>query len=273
MTVKEKVESVITDKQTLASAIYTPWRDAFQELESRRADSKLEEYVKKTLGSQGIPEIMRNKKSIVLFRHMATPNFEVSRFMACADLFRDFQPLILEYTEDKFNDRNQWKYFLGKLRFHKGTNKHGELLFENVNILNFNESNNKPMTEVKTAWGQGLVDFHHELFLEKFKEFPNSFHDISHWIHGFGPRATDYYQKFLTLFVQDAVLFDNFRLDAAEFQFTKEVILPAFFAVEEACGVKPLLVNLAPTELEAEEFWYGHPHTTKAILEAKMNRG
>jgi hypothetical protein len=274
MDVQKIVEEVTRDKEALATAIYTPWQEAFEQLERRRSDPALRAYVEKSLGSQGLPPVMREKKSIVLFRHVATPNFEITRFMACADTFSTFQPLILEYTDDQFNDRNQWKYFLGKLRFHKGTNKDGSLmLFENSNIINFNESNTKPLSSIKTKWGQGLIDFHHELFTKRFVSSTPPFYDLSAWLHAYGPSAKDYYQKFLTFFLCDAVLFDNFRLDAAEFQFTKEVILPAFFAIEAECGVKPLLVTLAPTEFEADEFWYSHTFPTKAVVEGKMKGG
>jgi hypothetical protein len=132
---------------------------------------------------------MRGKKSIVLFRHVATSNYEINRFAMIADTFPDFQPLILEYTDDKFNDRNEWKYYLGKLRFHKGVNHKGESIFEHVNIINFNESNNKPISSLQTHWGERLVDFHHHLFHTSFPQLQGNTYDLSDWLHQIGPNA------------------------------------------------------------------------------------
>lgn len=269
MDISETVQRLIKDKKDLDSFVYTPWRQAIEELDKRQSDEELKAYVSKSL-THGIPEIMQGKKSIILFRHIATPNYEINRFMACADALSDFQPLILEYTEDLFNDRNQAKYFLGKLRFQKGLSKDGRPIFENMNVINFNESNNKPISAITTIWGQLLVDFHHEMFSSRFNNFSKSFYDLSKWLHEHGMTAKEYYKPFFTLFLRDAILFENIRVDDKELSFTQSVMLPAFSEIEKECGFKPLIVTLAPTEMETDDFWYSHPHTTKAFVEKKM---
>ncbi len=266
----ETVRHLINNKKDLDSSVYTPWRRAIEEIDKRRADSTLKSYVNKSL-ARGIPDIMRDKKSIILFRHVATPNYEINRFMACADTFSDFQALILEYTEDQFNDRNQGKYFLGKLRFQKGLNKNNQPISENVNIINFNESNNKPISTVPTKWGQSLVDFHHEMFNERFKDFSKCVCDLSSWLHSYGMTGKNYYKPFLTLFLRDAILFENFFVNDKELNFTESVILPAFCEIEKECGFKPLIVTLAPTEIEADDFWYSYPYYLKKFIDKKIS--
>lgn len=263
------IEELVADHDSFAAFLYSPWEEALQELNKRRNDTLLEAYVKSKLPT-GIPEIMRNEKSMVLFRHLATPNFEMHRFLAVADSLRELYPCILEYTADKFNDRNMPKYFLGKLCFHKGMNSKSEAIWESVRIIDFNGSNNKPISSISTIWGQSLVDFHHELFLKSFPYASKYFSDISEWLHGIGPTAKDYYKAVLCLFIRDGVLFENFFLDKKEISFTRNVILPAFLEIYQETGVKPLIVTLAPTEIEGDQFWHSYPYTQKGIVDEKM---
>ena len=271
MTISEKVSQLIQDKKSFDSYVYTPWEDALIELEKRRNDQKLTEYVN-TILHNGIPEKMDTEKTnLILFRHIATPNFETARFIAIADFHPQFKSIILEYIEDKFNDRNDGKYFLGKLRFHKRYDKNGAPIFENNNIINFNESNNKPISSIKTNWGQNLVDFHHEMFEKQFTTFANNKSDISEWLHLHGQTAKEYYKSFLTLFLQNGILFENLFINSKELGFTETVILPAFFEIEKECGFKPLIVTLAPKHAEADNFWNSFPHSLKKTVDEKKS--
>lgn len=256
-------------RETYNTFVYMPLEDAVKEILERQRDEQLEGYVENSLHA-GVPDVMKRKKSLVLFRHVATSNFEINRFAMVADAFPDFQPLILEYLDDKFNDRNESKYHLGKLRFHKGLNKKGEALFESVGIINFNESNNKPISSLKTHWGESFVDFHHHLFLESFPQLKGQHFDLSDWLHQIGPNAKQYYKSFFTLFLRDAILFENFMPEGKEFNFTREVILPALLEIHEETGVKPLVVALEPTEIEGDSFWDSHPFYLKKIVDERV---
>jgi hypothetical protein len=263
------MDSQLLDREAFNSFVYCPLDKAVQELKKRQSNKRLEEYVERILPA-GIPEIMRGKQNIALFRHIATSNYEISRFVMVADSFPEFQPLILEYTSDKFNDRNECKYYLGKLRFHKGINKKGETMFERVNIIKFNESNNKPISSLFTHWGERLVDFHHRLFNASFPQLKGGVYDLSDWLHKVGPSAKQYYKSFFTLFIKDAILFENFLLDGKEDSFTKEIILPALEDIQKECNVKPLIVALEPTDIEGDQFWLSHPYKVKQLLDEKM---
>lgn len=146
-------------------------------------------------------------------------------------------------------------------------NKNGETMWENLRIINFNDSNNKKISSIKTMWGEPLVDFHHGLFCESFPKHTQCMTDISDWLHTAGPHAIDYYKQFLTLFLRDGILFENFLLEKNEFGFTQQVVLPAFLAVMKETGLKPLVVALEPTDIEADNFWQSHPYTDMKVLE------
>lgn len=262
------VETLTGDRDAFNRYVYTPWPEAVEILEERRKETALAAYVEKLL-PQGLPPIMQGKKSMVLFRHIATPNYEISRFLIAADALSDrLQPLILEYTKDRFNNRNEWKFSLAKLRFQKGTNKLGEPLFEFKNIIDINAANNQEIASVKTTWGQPLVEFHHELFAEAYPSFSENVFDLSEWLHDTATVAKDYYKYFLALFLRDGILFENFMLEGKELAFTKEVILPTIMALETECGFKPLIVPLEPTHVEGDEFWLSHPyHRMQRVVE------
>jgi hypothetical protein len=261
------LEELFSSRDSFNGFVYTPWEEALDEIARRDSDPDLRSYVEKIL-PQGVPPIMEGKKSMVLFRHVATPNYEVNRFVMAADSLHQLQPLILEYTADKFNNRNEWKYFLGKMAFYKGTAHDGTNIFENQVIIDFNACSNQPLHSLATHWGQNLVEFHHGLFENAFPTLKGSVHDVSAWLHTTGTSAAEYYKAFLSLFLRDAILFENFMIDTKEYNFTKDVIMPAFLELYEESGVKPLIVALEPTHLESDQFWMAHPFERKHHIDS-----
>lgn len=271
-TTQELITKLTADREAFNAHVYSTWEEALDELSRRQDDPELERKAH-ALIPNGVPEIMKGKKSLVLFRHVATPNYEVARFLVGADALSDrAQPIILEYTKDKFTNRNDWKFSLGKLGFHKGHTKANDIILENKVILDVNDSNFKPLHTISTHWGQNLIEFHHELFEVAYPMFKDSKFDLSDWLHELGPTAKDYYTAFLALFVRDGILFENFMVDGKEEGFTKEVILPALLTIEEATGVRPLIVPLEPTHIEGDKFWLSYPHSLKTGIDDKAKK-
>ncbi len=264
-----QVDAMLFDHERLNAFIYTPLETALSELVKRKQDTELQSYVNELIPS-GIPNIMSEKQSVVIFRNIATPNYEVTRFMHIAVSLQELQPVIFEYTQDKFNNRNEWKFSLAKVPFYTGVNKNNEQLFEYQNIIDVNASNNKPINSINTVWGQNLVEFHHELFNMSYPEYTNVPYDLSEWLHSIGPAAKDYYKSFLALFLKDGILFENFLIDEKEFEFTKNIILPAIQELEKETGHKPLIVALEPTDIEGNKFWLSHPLKRKELFAEKM---
>ena len=268
--IEKQIESLCCNHEELNKFIYTPIEEAMKELDRRQNNQALEEYTNKILKGN-IPEIMKNRKSMILFRHIATLNYEIRRFFICADALEELHPVIFEYTADKFNNRNEWKFSLGKILINNGLNKKNEHIFECKTIIDVNSSNNKPINLIPTKWGQSLVDFHHEIFKKGFPDLKDNIFDLSEWLHKFGPTAKDYYKSFFTLFLKNGILFENFLLNDEELPFTKTVILPTILEIIKETGVKPLIVALEPTDIEVDKFWLSHPHHEKEFIEGKMN--
>jgi len=207
---------------------------------------------------------------MALCRDIYTPNFETHRFISAADAL-DLTPVFGEYSSDKFTSNNLSKYYLGKIAFHFGFGKKNGAKIKYKNIIDFNKANGKPLSSITTHWNQNLVDFHRELFLLKYPQFTDEFFfDISKWLTKNGGNAKFFYNKFLALFVRHGILFENFMLEKEELKFTKEYFLPAFFKAWEDLGEKPIIIALAPTEVEGDLFWFYYPPEFLKNIEDKL---
>jgi hypothetical protein len=197
---------------------------------------------------------------------LASPNYETRRFIALAEL-GNLAPVIWEYLDDKFVTSNPEKYSLGKLSFYYGTGKKGGAKIERTKIVDLQSYNGKKISEVQTLWGDSLVDFHHKILLDTYKEKTKlALFDASRWFHQNGSRADQYYDLFLSFFIRDGLLFENFLLDGAEYEFTEKVFFPAFRRAQNLFGVKPLIVALEPTDIEGDEFWRSYPPEIRQLL-------
>lgn len=262
------IDRLISDREAFNEFVYTPIEKAIKKLGKRRENKELERKILSSLNND-LPSPLQNGPRAVLFRQIATPNYEVRRFMGITEM-AELKPLFWEYHEDKFVPNNEVKYYLGRLNFCRGIGKRGGLKSEYHKIIDFNSSNGKRLSEIKTLSGEKLISFHHSLFAGTYRKLPDDhFFDASHWFKRNGGTAVDYYKKYLTLFVSNAIEFENFMLDTKELSFTKELFLPAFCNVIKEFGVKPLIVALEPTDIETSEFWMCHPYSSKEFLNHK----
>ncbi len=253
-------DSLVADRKLFNAFVYTPLDQAIDELDRRSTDPRLEKYIEDALPF-AIPEVLKNKKAAILFRQLATPNYEVRRFLSIIDVVGDLEPFFWEYHADKFTSNNSMKYALGKMGFYSGKGKKGGTKMKYEKVLDFISADGQKISEVKTLWGQPLTEFHRELFEKSYRSIePERFIDVSEWVSSLGGAAKDYYKILLLFFVRHAILFENFMLEeATERSFTKDVFLPAFLEVERITGYKPLIVALEPTDIEGDDFWESHP--------------
>jgi hypothetical protein len=258
------IEKLVGDREAFGAFIYTPLREAMQELADRSCNGELSRKMN-SLMLNGVPKILNDRESAVIFRQVATPNYETIKFLNILSVNQYLQPVFWEYYEDKFTSNNEYKRSLGKMSFHAGTGKKGGAKLNHHTIINFNLYNGKKISEVKTLWGESLIDFHHKLFP---LIYPNKavFFDASSWFRDSGGSAKDYYKSFLRLFVKNAILFEYFMLDdEEECEFTRKVFLPAFDEVLEETGYKPLIVPLVWSgkekwsENEQDPVWMHYP--------------
>ena len=263
----KKIADLMGNREKFNEFAYFSIHDAIKELEARKTDAKLDQYLE-SLPSK-TPDIFEKSNKLVLFRHIATPNYEIMRFFIIADALDKLEPLILEYTDDKFTNRNEWKFSLAKLPFYKGENAKKESMFEYQNIIDMNSSNNMPISSIKTTWGQSLVDFHHEMMFQVLPHAKDSIFDLSQWLAENGHSAKAYYKSFFSIFLKHGILLENFLLKGGEADFVREIIMPALMEIEQETGKKPLIVALEPTEIEDKKFWLSHPHSRKKNIESK----
>lgn len=251
------VEDLVSDRQKFDEYVYFPTiEEAMVELERRRNDKELQSRVEEYFKDVGIPVPFQDEPRLTLFRQIATPNIEVSRFLIIADGV-DMKPLLFEYYDDKFTSNNEWKLYCGKLAFYEGIGKKGGHKISYSTIIDFNTYNGKKISEVKTLWGEGLTDFHHKLFDVNYTHHSKDyFFDASEWLHGCGGNALNYYKYFLALFVFHGILFENLILsNENELEFGKSIFLPVLNDLRDRLGHKPIIVPVSPTEIESAEFW------------------
>ncbi len=261
-------EKIMSDRNLFNQVIYTPLSDALRLLDERSKDADLVLKVKKLLDND-IPEVFKdNKKYAVLFRQVATPNYETKRFIALAKE-NNLHPIIFEYHDDIFSpDNNEFKYSLGKLPIHKTIKDKPALdLKEYINIVDFNLHKGKKIREVLTIWSEPLIDFHKLLFNDHFKNEIITVWNASDWYKNKGATARDYYKFFFLFFIYHGILFENFLSSKdTEGDFTKNIVLPAIEEVMNMTGVKPLIVPIEPIDSELDEYWVYHSPNVRQFI-------
>lgn len=263
------IPKIVSDRKCFDDLLYTPLDQAWTILEERRKDKELEKNVLNLLNGD-LPIHFNEGAKAVLFRNLISPNYEVRRFVSIVDGFSFLKPLFFEHIEDKFTSNNQLKRSLGKMYFVRSIGKKGGTIMQSENIIDFVESDGKLISEVKTKWGEGLVDFHHRYFAEKFRPMPDTFYSGSKWLKSKGANAQEYYKSFFLLFIRHGILFENMMLDSKEKVFAEKVFLPAFISVYKALGVKPLIFALEPTDIEGDHFWTCYPASDKEYVTDRM---
>jgi len=237
---------------------YIKEEDIESELEKRELDRELFKKIEEYLG-EPLPEpFNQNKRFAVIVRHLFTPDYELEKFLEKAKKF-NLEPVLLEYTEDKFVAENEDKRALGKLFFFRGIFRGGKICMDVFKIIDFDKNIKKKISEVKTTHNESLVDFHHRILNHFYPKIKENIFDYSEWFHSNGKNAKEYYKNFLVLFLKNAVLFDNFRISGEEGVFCRNVFVPAFTSVYDTLGFKPLIYPLQNIEDEDNPKWWGYP--------------
>ncbi len=269
------IDYLIRDRKVFDDFIYTPLDGITDVLRSREQNTSLANYINSSIPIE-IPKFLKSKKYAFLSRDVATPNFETKRFIDVVSQINDLSPLFWEYHQDKFTPNvNIAKYNLGKPSFYLGEDKKGGERRRSINLIDFNTYNGHKMSNIKTLWDEEFVRFHHDFLRDTLLEKGNhsvSFFDASSWYIEAGGEVKTYYKYVLLLFLRNGVLFENFLLnDKEEILFIKKVFLPAFIEIYKECGKKPLIVALAPTETEGNDFWMYYPAEAIQFVKNKMN--
>ncbi len=245
----------IENEMSFYNDIYFTYEEAVDELKRRQSDTEL---IKKIVDDlKEVPSALEIKSTInsVLFRQVATPNYETRRFIHLSD-GGNLNPILWEYHSDKFVSNNEYKRSLGKIKFFFGEGKKGGKIIKQETIVDFNKFNGKTLKEVECINGKSLISFHKELLFDAYPHFPKgNIFDASDWFFSHGKKAEEYYVNFLKLFIVHGILFENFMLNKEEREFTENIFYPSYKKVCKEYGLKPVIVALEPTEIEGDEFW------------------
>ena len=124
-------------------------------------------------------------------------------------------------------------------------------------IIDFSKWDGKPLQQVKTLWGEPLINFHHRLLTSRFPKTEIS--DNTGWLQHMGGKPALFWPKLMALFICDGVLFENFHSEGQEFRFTKNIIQPALAEIKDRFGLQPLIVSLVPLKEERKSRWAWYP--------------
>ena len=251
------------------SHIYTPLTEIKEELQKRRRNKELMQEVKRFFGSWALPEMEKDPKA-VLSRTIATPNMELCHFLDLAEEV-NLDPLLLEYP-DKFVAKNLDKYHLCKLYFNRKTKNKSTFIADTLKIVDFNANEGRMFTEIDTVWGEKIIDVHHRVLYATFPILKNKVIDFTPWFSQTRHLTKYYYLYFLSLFVCNGVLFENFLTgDKEESSFINEKLLPSFKEVEDIFGVKPLIFPVLPLNLAISTYWYSYPESMEKNWYAQLH--
>lgn len=236
--------------------LYAPLQEAKQEIKRRSQDEDLKKRVEEFLQGD-LPDVFRHGPRAVSTIHVASPHIAFHHFIEGAKQL-DLKPLVFEYLDDLFLTTNFDKASLAKMTFYLSTDKNGNLVKTSRHIVNLDgREEKKPFRELKTLKGGGFVDFHHHLLREMFPEV--EVYDGSAWYQRRGKDPKKYYRYAMALFICHGVLFENFLLDKNEIEFTHEVIIPAFKEVRDYFDLEPLIVPIAPLDIQEDRSWWYYP--------------
>lgn len=197
------------------------------------------------------------RQPLVLWRYVASPNFEMLRFLHLAEVVRR-PPLIMEMPFDRFTPTiNRSKRYLAKLPVRVRSDKPDTSSLRSVRITDFDTSQRRRFGEMQCLNGTPFRAFHHDLCRQIIgPAFQQNIVDAPVF-EGEAPQL--YYERLFALFTCFGVLAENFVLDGSEGAFTEDVVIPAFEATVRRFGAKPMIVQLLPRESESASYWDSYP--------------
>jgi hypothetical protein len=249
------------DGEINTAGFYSEPETAGTEIRLRWADANLRAEVERTLGDEQLRHFRAGPRALYA-THVVSPNLwfrHVREHAARLNL-----PLIVfEYTADKFHTGNHTKLHLGRMRFFHGYGRQGGPRTTCWPVVDLHHSAGFRFNQMATTWGEPFVEFHHRLLRRVSPDVEHC--DISGWIQASGS-VEAFYEAFLSLCVCHAVLFENYRTDGTDREFTERVFMPAFARVQERFGVKPLIVPVEPVEGPVDIYWYSYPDSVQPLL-------
>lgn len=202
-------------------------------------------------------QLLRSRP-LLLFRALATPNFETLRFLDLAQR-AGRPPLILELRNDWFTPTvNLSKRRLGKLRIYRAADNSGAGATRSVAVVSFNERGRQRISDLRCGDGTPFIDMHHGMLSAVAgEELSGRVIDIASLGHADGPRS--HYERVFALCTCFGALAETFSLSGPEGAFTAEVVLPAFEMTVARFGARPAVTGLLPNGSASDPHWESYP--------------
>lgn len=258
---REPVSRTDPTRAGAVDALYTPLPEALDLLAERRRaglPARHREWM-----PPGIPGARHGYA--FLSRWFATPNHETLHFLRTARE-HGLHPIIEEYHGDKFVGHNPLKHALGCLRFQG----RGERDPVRLHIIDWAQQG-CAMRHLRALDGTPLSAFHRTLMLRTVPagELPSVF-ECSEQYERIACNVHAYYRVLLGMSVSSGILFEDFLTNPMELPFAQSVVIPAFRAVHEETGFRPLVVRLCPPETAHETWWQAYPRTLLPLAHALL---
>lgn len=244
--------------------------DAATEIKKRHENKELRSAVENYLQGD-IPEYFKVGPVYYLPRHVATPNHETIRFVNA--LGGDGSKIVIgQDSGDKLVSKNPLKRALGKLQFFRNTNDLNAEVPSGVRkVIDFGKYDGKKIHEIKTLWGESLMDFHNRLFYEIVPAYVVLVDDAN-WINRNGRGdIKEHYIKLLALSLAHGVFFEDLLCaNPDDAYFVEEVILPACKELKQRFGFDPLIVDLGQSFTGHNQFWYSYPDVVNELIDKSL---
>lgn len=242
--------------------IYTPLEEAKKEIKRRWNDEALKKRVGQFWG-EGVPEPFKVNPQAVLFRYIATPNFEYDKGKEIADKL-GLEYLLMEFFSDKFCTINPDKRGLGRMCFFHGKDKNNRDILSKENLFDLPDNDGKRFDEIVTDSNEKLIDFHHRIFKDMIGD--GKTYDISNFAVKNGRGCKETYPYFMALFLCFGILLEDYDLNLkAERDFVAKTVKPAFDQATKIFGIRPLIVNLFDN-FEYDYYWNCYPESIRKYL-------
>lgn len=202
----------------------------------------------------------------ILFRQIATPNYELRSFLRqCRRL--GFDPVILEWHEDRMSCHNSFKRALVAPVFVEGVNRRGQPLWRR-----------RPMTQLETVeklrlnevcvgdWD--LPSLHRTLLRRALPDEQFTVVEGSDWFARYPGGAREWYRDLFLALTAGVVLFEVFVTDPKEADFFSQVVRPAYRMASEALGGSPSIISLCSNRRAESIFWNAYPASYLSLFRA-----
>lgn len=202
--------------------------------------------------------LLKDHPIAILFRQIATPNYETAWFVRKAQHY-GFRPVIIEHRTDRFSVHNSYKRSLVTPRIVMGRNKHGRTIVTQQKLIEHNSAEGKPLDSLLTVTGEKLLAYHHrKLHAIMGSQAPVTI-DLSDIMSTATHGPSAYYVDVFKLTTGRAVLFEDFVVDAATDSFFTRVVKPAYEFALSSTGDRPKVVKLTQGRWAASPLWNAYP--------------